>query len=358
MRRCAASHHDRTVVGGTPTEAPTFSYPDARVVADSRAFSGAATYASPRAFKSVDGRDDRGRLRRLGLLSSARREAVRGSVVRRATRRSRAPRFPSRSSSYDYWQRELGGVPLTSGLTTIKLSDRTYQVIGVTPPRFQRVGSRSGRRLASVRRRGAGRAVINGVVDSVVSHEHVRAHARGRTRARRRERRRVAAQAQRRSPRRPRRRDSAAIGVIFVRSFRRAMSREATTRADSSADWPASRSSCCSSHVRTPRICCSRARCAGVAKSRCDSRSAAAGRESCDCSSSRVWSSASCGGVGGGARRILDRRRAAPAALSRRALDDRGVRRPRAHRSRSISHSSPGWSPDSLRRCSSRIRIS
>jgi len=131
LRRITAS---TPVTGAAPVEMPTFSYPVARLVAESRAFSRASTYASTRGLRSVDGREIS------GIYVDSSFFALLG--VKPATGRF----FDTRETepgaelsvavvSYDFWQRDLGGVPLTSGLTT-KISDRQYQVVGVTPRGF------------------------------------------------------------------------------------------------------------------------------------------------------------------------------------------------------------------------------
>jgi predicted permease len=124
-----------TNVRGTPSEVSTFSYPDARMLADSRAFAGVAMYASPsRAQKSADGREvasiyvDSGYFHLLG---------VRPAVGRffDASEADVAGNVPVAVIGDAYWKRELGGGPLTTS-TTIKLNDKAYHVIGVTPPGF------------------------------------------------------------------------------------------------------------------------------------------------------------------------------------------------------------------------------
>jgi predicted permease len=149
------------VIGGTPIESPTFSYPSARAVADNRAFSGAATYASAR-LKSADGRDVAGIYVDSGFFHLL---GVKLSVGRLFDAREAEPgaEIPVAVVSYDYWQRELGGVPITSGLTT-KLSDRTYQVIGVTPRGFVGLDLDPTDVWLPFGVASLGRAVINGVV--------------------------------------------------------------------------------------------------------------------------------------------------------------------------------------------------
>ncbi len=121
-------------VNGTATEVSTFSYPDARALIDGKAFKTAAIYALGRGLKSSDGREvagayvDSGFFNLLGLHASTGRlfdksETEVGSGV------------PVAVVSHAYWERELGSAPITES-TTIKITDKTYHVVGVTPRGF------------------------------------------------------------------------------------------------------------------------------------------------------------------------------------------------------------------------------
>ena len=122
------------VIGGAPIEAPTFAFPAARIVAESRAFSRASTYASTRGLRAQDGREISGIYVDSSFFALL---GVKPAVGRFFDTRETEPgaEIPVIVVGYDYWQRDLGGVALTGGLTT-KISDRQYQVVGVTPRGF------------------------------------------------------------------------------------------------------------------------------------------------------------------------------------------------------------------------------
>jgi predicted permease len=117
-----------------PIETQVFSYPEARSILDSRAFSEAGMYAYARSVRTTDGREqvgvyvDSGFFKLLGIrpasgrLFDARETAVGAEI-------------PVAVLSYGYWQREFAGAAVTPA-TTIKLNDRTYQVIGVVQRDF------------------------------------------------------------------------------------------------------------------------------------------------------------------------------------------------------------------------------
>ena len=131
VRRVTAS---TPVAGSAPIEAQTFTYPAARLVAESRAFARASTYATTRGLRAEDGRDisgiyvDSSFFALLGVKPAAgrffdARETEPGAEISVAV------------VSYDFWQRDLGGVPLTRGRTT-KINDRQYEIVGVAPRGF------------------------------------------------------------------------------------------------------------------------------------------------------------------------------------------------------------------------------
>jgi predicted permease len=131
VRRVSAS---TPVTGAPPVETPTFTFPAARLVADSRAFARASTYASTRGLKSQDGRDISGIYVDSSFFALL---GVKPAAGRFFDARETEPgaEIPVVVVSHDYWQRDLGGVAITSGLTT-KIGDRQYQVVGVTPRGF------------------------------------------------------------------------------------------------------------------------------------------------------------------------------------------------------------------------------
>jgi predicted permease len=149
-------------VNGPQTEASTFSYPDARALVDSKAFGRAAIYAFGRGLKSADGREvagayvDSGFFHLLGIHASVGRlfDDVETSV---------GSNIAVVVLSYAYWERELGAAPLTES-TTIKISDKTYHVVGVMPRGFTGVDLDPVDVWIPLGIAEFGRATMNGVV--------------------------------------------------------------------------------------------------------------------------------------------------------------------------------------------------
>ena len=121
-------------VNGPTTEVSTFSYPEAQTLIESRAFSTAAIYAAGRGLKLADGREfigayvDSGFFRLLGVHAGVGR-------LFDNTETSPGSGIPVVVLSHAYWERELGAAPLTAS-TTLKIGEKTYHVVGVTPSGF------------------------------------------------------------------------------------------------------------------------------------------------------------------------------------------------------------------------------
>jgi predicted permease len=120
-----------------PIESQMLSYPQARGVAESRAFARAALYSPARGLLTRDGREasaiyvDSGFFRTLG---------VRPLIGRffDATEAEPGSGFALAVASYAYWKRELGEADVSRGVT-VQLSNRQYRIIGVAPRDFNGV---------------------------------------------------------------------------------------------------------------------------------------------------------------------------------------------------------------------------
>ncbi len=148
--------------GGAPVESGTMSYPDAESILDSRAFRRAAAYAFARTPRLAGGREISGVYVDSGFFAML---GVRATVGRLfdANETQAGSEIPVAVLSYDLWQRELGGAPLTNA-TSITVSDKRYRVIGVTQRGFTGIDLDPIDLWLPFGVASLGRAVVNGTV--------------------------------------------------------------------------------------------------------------------------------------------------------------------------------------------------
>lgn len=117
-----------------PSQSSVMSYPQARAVADSRAFARASVYANVRGLRWPDGREVVGIYVDSGYFATL---GVRAAIGRLFDRTEVAPgaEIPVVIVSHEYWQRELGAAALAA-LPLLKIGDRQYRVVGVAPAAF------------------------------------------------------------------------------------------------------------------------------------------------------------------------------------------------------------------------------
>ena len=117
-----------------PTEGNTVSYPQARLISESRAFTRATTYANARGLHLEDGRELAGVYVDSGYFALLNMNPATGRFFA-ADEAEPGAEIPVAVVSYDYWRRELGGASLAE-LPLLKISGRAFQVVGVTPRGF------------------------------------------------------------------------------------------------------------------------------------------------------------------------------------------------------------------------------
>jgi predicted permease len=147
--------------GAEATRAVTFSYPEARTLIEAQAFEAMAIDTPPRQLAGDSGRQvavayvDAAFFRLMGVTPATGRlfDADEGQV---------GAGVPVAVASFNYWQHELAGAPITDR-STISLDRQTFRVIGVAAPGFSGIDIDPTDVWLPLGVASLGRAVVNGV---------------------------------------------------------------------------------------------------------------------------------------------------------------------------------------------------